>query len=420
MPRKNTRNLSGSVFKLKKPTATGKKFKARKRYTDAAGKRCEMVKLCHTHSEARIAVGNMEALIKRELTDAETNKSSVREYTFSQIADYYRKEYIKPAVFSPSGRKLSGFKRDLKTVESVVRILEDYFGEMFLREISFEDLRSFKEIYENTPTRTGTLPAVSTVNEKMSVLRRILNVAIQKNWLDVNPFKRGDSLIDKAGEARRSRMLTFEEEERLLKACEPHTEQIEYQRSNRKNYKKDGEFEQIRAFHRVDRSMLIPLIICALDTAMRRGEIFNLEWRQIDFENKVIYLTEEAAADTKTGTAGILPLTKRLEKILRGKFNRNKQSEKVFQKFDFKRAFKSACQEAGIEDLHFHDFRAAAISRMLMSGISGDIVRKISRHTSDKIFLSHYTRIDENNARIVGTALDNLLEENLSEKKKAA
>src|SRR5437762_1424962 len=82
-----------------------------------------------------------------------------------------------------------------------------------------------------------------TVNRELGVLRRVLNVALANGWIHRSPFTMGKSLISVGDEKPRERILTLEEEARLLAACE-------------------GPRAHLRA-----------ILICALDTGMRRGEL---------------------------------------------------------------------------------------------------------------------------------------------------
>ena len=79
-------------------------------------------------------------------------------------------------------------------------------------------------------------------------MRRLLNIAEREGWILRNPMRSGDPLISIADERKRKRILTRDKELRLLAACENR-----YQKHLR------------------------PILICALDTGMRRGEISGLK-----------------------------------------------------------------------------------------------------------------------------------------------
>src|SRR5205085_7565927 len=109
-------------------------------------------------------------------------------------------------------------------------------------------------------------PNVATMNRELGVLRRIFNIGVREGWLLKNPFSSGEPLISPASERRRERILTLEEERRLLEACERR---------------------DVRA-----------LFICLLDTGARLSEMLrHLRWRSVCFSSRTITLE---AMTTKT------------------------------------------------------------------------------------------------------------------------
>jgi integrase len=112
------------------------------------------------------------------------------------------------------------------------------------------------------------------------------------------PFNRcSTSLISKADETKRERILSFDEERRLLTACGERT--ITYTRKGK----------EITAKLKTGREHLKAIIIAALDTAMRRGELFKLQWEDVNLTNGLIYVK---AMNTKTQTRRIVGITPRL------------------------------------------------------------------------------------------------------------
>ena len=103
-----------------------------------------------------------------------------------------------------------------------------------------------------TPTHQSSQRAIATVNRELAYLRRLLNIAERNDWINKNPFKRGDSLIHLADEVKRDTVLSPSECQRLLDAC-----------SNR-------------------RSHLKPIVIAALDLGCRLGELLKLQWKDVD------------------------------------------------------------------------------------------------------------------------------------------
>ena len=132
---------------------------------------------------------------------------------------------------------------------------------------------------------------------------------------------------------------------------------------------------------------LEPLVIVAIETAMRRGELLGLNWDDIDFNTSLLRLDQ-----TKNGTKRDVPLSfkavAKLESIpkhisgsvfpvsidaLRGLWNR-------------------ACKRAGITDLHFHDLRHEATSRFFEKGLNVMEVATITGH-KDLRMLQRYTHL---------------------------
>ncbi|MDQ3798172.1 MAG: tyrosine-type recombinase/integrase [Acidobacteriota bacterium] len=108
----------------------------------------------------------------------------------------------------------------------------------------------------------------------------MLNFAIENDWLIKNPFKKKKGIISKDSENERDRILTFEEEFRLLSVCTDK------------------------------RAHLKPILICGLDTGMRRGEMFKMRWRDVDFQTGEIYIPQ---TNTKTDEARKVGMTSRLK-----------------------------------------------------------------------------------------------------------
>lgn len=421
---KRTRNPFGTI--LEKTVIVGgrprKVWDVRKRYSatdsagnvlrDARGRKLyrDKTRRCYSKSEAAAALMSLPAEIaeKNRVAGEESARTRERDFTFRELIERFRADEIRPAVVL-KGRKIAGYKQNIDSVHYMADLLADYFGDRLIRSITFGDLQTFRTWYASRPTKRGGLPAVSTVNEKMSFLRRVLNYAIRIYWLDVSPFKRGPALIDKAGEAVRNRMLTFEEEERLLAACVDY-KSVTFTRRHRDSYRKGPGLEVVTQKTYVGRGRLRGLIIAALDTAMRRGEIFALRWDQIDFDARVIRLTGDAAARTKTGRAGVLPMTGRFYDELRRIRETSPPRETVFERYDIRRAFTGACEDAGIEDLQFRDLRSTGATRMILAGNAESQVMKVTRHGRLKTFLDHYTNVDILNAQKIGRKLDDFIE----------
>lgn len=411
MPRtKTTRNAFGSVIprKIKRAGKTVTVYDARKRYTDADGKPAEKFKRCSSDDEAMRALINFASEITAEQHAADRN-----DHTLGELTAHFRTTYVKAATFA-HGEKIVGYRKNLTHIKTILTDIETFFGpSSLLSRITVARIKEFKVHLQSTPTRRDTPPAASTVNEKLAFLNRLLTVAFELGWLDINPFKKTKGIIKKPRHSARNRPLTFAEEIALYDACQPHDQIIEVERKIKGKKRK-----YTQTFH-VDRRELWNLIITSADTGLRAGEIFALSWHQIDLDRRVIYLTREAAEQTKTGEPGILPMTSRLHALFADLYNKvsifsgNTQSNSpVFRPYEYRKAFENACREAGIQGLQFRDLRNTASTRMVEAGTPQAQVKKITRHTTDEVFQGHYVSVDIAAAQRVGSALDSYIAEN--------
>ncbi|MGF1621591.1 MAG: tyrosine-type recombinase/integrase [Rhodomicrobiaceae bacterium] len=150
---------------------------------------------------------------------------------------------------------------------------------------------------------------------------------------------------------------------------------------------KDGELDKLLAeASKRKNKLLVPLIKWACATAMRRGEILNLRWSDIDLKQKVLEVRE-----TKTGVDRTLPVTSEMREILE---QIDPVSEYVFP-IGFENlngTWRKIVKACGIEDLHFHDLRREGVSCLFERGLDIPQVASISGHKTWGM-LARYTKL---------------------------
>jgi integrase len=345
------------------------KLYARLQYKADDGKYKVKYKAITDKRTARSAVEEM----RRELDIHGQEMLTSDKMTFSELAKSYEAK-MSPAVFE-NGIKISGRK---SSIDWLVNSLVDYFGAKQIRSIKPRDLETFKNFKSNGITRRGEKRKIASVNRELEVLRAMFNFALQNEWIIKNPFTLTKGMISKAAEVERDRILSFDEEKRLLAVC-------------------TGK-----------RAHLNGLFICALDTAMRRGEIFKMKWADVNFASGEINIPQ---ANSKTEDARIVGITPRLRKELEilWEVSPKDKSMLVFGITNtIKTSFHSACREAGITDFRFHDCRHTATTRMIASGSPHTEVMKITGHTQLKTFL-RYLNITTETANKVASRLNDYL-----------
>ncbi len=359
MPRakKPLRNPLGSITPVT-TTLNGKtvnRFDASKRYTKADGTPGKKFKRCRDYEEAQIALHNFGVEIERELAADDTQGRR-----FFELCEYFDKHYITEATFA-GDEKESGYRQNLAGLRTYLDNYKAFFGDVPVSSITYESLRRYRQHLRETPRvlkdGTAKYPSPATVNRKLAVLRRVLNVAVKRlKWLAVNPFNDDDeSLIKIKQEKQRDRVLSFEEEQRLLAAC-------------------------------VGRRKHLKLaLIAAIDTGMRKRELFTLRVEQIDFPARVIRLN---ALQTKALQKRDIPLSSRLCEAIEeqiaakdlGPLDLILEGAK-----DFDTSFRNACKAAGIEDFRWHDLRHTSATLMDAAGISEAARMNAIGHSTKKI-----------------------------------
>lgn len=344
------RSFEGSVFKSKER----KGWIARLRYTDQDGVKREKKRVCLTHAIAQAKIKQLRREIEADSSDRKT---------FRQLDEFFRKKYVHEARFV-GGKKISGFRQKLVAVEHYMDAALSFFGNRYLDSITYSDLQRYKEEIVNLRTIHGRARSVSDTNLFLKRLRRLFNIALEQGWLTVNPFARGESLIKESFEVERTRILSRDEELRLLNECKGK------------------------------RAHLRPVLIFAIETACRKNEILSLRWSSVDMNRRCIRIESQ---NTKTLKSRLVPITDRVVEQLEVLWTNSvrRPNALVFTTGDFKHAFLSACERAGFDDVHFHDLRHTAITRMLEKGISPPLVMKISGHTQQKTFLRYVNQSED-------------------------
>jgi len=237
-----------------------------------------------------------------------------------------------------------------------VRILKEVFQGKCLDEIKVLDIDKFKNdrLREVSP---------ATVNRSLACLKSLFNKAIVWGKFDgVNPVTRVQMYKEKTG---RLRYLEKEEIIRLVANCS----------------------QKFR-----------PIVILAVNTGMRRGEILNLKWEDIDFKRDVLYLLE-----TKNGEKREVPMNETVKETLL-KIRKTSKSPYVFcyengeQVKDVRKSFWTALSKSDIKDFRFHDLRHSAASHLVMAGIDLNTVREILGHKTLEMTL-RYAHLSPNHKK---------------------
>ncbi len=157
------------------------------------------------------------------------------------------------------------------------------------------------------------------------------------------------------------------------------------------------EVEKLReGMARSESTYLMPMVDLAVETAMRKGEILALLWVNVDLGRRTAHLPM-----TKNGHPRTIPLSSKARDIL-ASLPRTHSRVFPYTETAVRLAWDRLLRRVKIEDLHFHDLRHEAISRLFEKGLSIPEVALISGHR-DARMLFRYTHLT---AEEVGKKLD--------------
>jgi len=151
---------------------------------------------------------------------------------------------------------------------------------------------------------------------------------------------------------------------------------------------------------------------------MRKGEILNLKWQDIDFRREIIYLL-----NTKNGEKREVPMNECLKNTL-VKVKRYLGSSYVFHHKDgrpygnIKNSFSTALKKSSIINFRFHDLRHTFASHLIMSGVDLNTVRELLGHKSMQMTLRYAHLSPSYKKKAVGVLDRNLMDSNMDSKEK--
>jgi len=233
-----------------------------------------------------------------------------------------------------------------------LKILLPYWGDRTLRSITRGCVKDYRAARMKARELTET-----TISRDLEVLRHLLFWAVEEGILAANPLA---GLRMPRARKRKRPILSWDDEQTLLNACSPH---------------------------------LARIMITALDTGMRRGEITNQDWADIDFARGVLSVTH---SKTPEGEQREIPLTNRMRSLLAPG---RQSSGPIFTFKDepiarIKTAWAGAIRRSGIPRLRFHDLRHTFNTRLLELGVLADVRKALMGHSSGEDVHSIYTHVE--------------------------
>ena len=298
--------------------------------------------------------------IKRDIFDDKYNRAAGNK-DFTEFVD---------EVFVPWAK---ASKRSWQDDEERARPLKEFFAGKRLRDITPMLIEQLKQQRLKTKTLQKRDRSPATVNRELQVLSKVFSMAYDNGLVEMNPMRR----VHKLREApARERYLTDDEEKQLFAVLVGR------------------------------RTHLRPIVVVALQTGMRQGELLGLTWEHVDLAQKTIYV-----AHTKTGRPRRIPMSGPVEVELRSLKQDASEGEHVFsysrtglKLTTFRHTWERACKQARISGLRFHDLRHTFATRLRAKGVHEMDIMTLLGHSTLQM-TSRYTHAMPQNLR---TAVDSL------------
>jgi integrase len=305
-------------------------------------------------------------------------KAEAKRHTLADMVDRYTRDVL------PG-------KRSQKDQATQLQWWRDTLGAYTLADITPALIAEGRDklAQRQSPKGTGTL-SPATVVRYMAALSHAFTIAVREwGWLEDSPMRR----VSKPKEPRgRVRFLSDDERGRLLAACKASSN-----------------------------AALYPVVVLALSSGMRAGEIMGLYWREpktppagawgvVDLEAGRIVLHQ-----TKNNERRVLPLVGHAAECVRELAKvRRLDSDLLFpsshrprhggpvKPVDLRKPWETALKRAEIENFHFHDLRHSAASYLAMNGASlAEIAETLGHKTLQMV--KRYSHLSEaHTAAVVG------------------
>lgn len=262
-------------------------------------------------------------------------KRRIANHTFNELSEEYK--------------KWAERQRSFKSKTYLIDQLTREFGTIPLRQFNTMLL----EQYQTKRLQDGNKPA--TANRLLATFKHMFTKAVEWEMVEEATLKRIRKVKFLEENNRRLRYLSREECQGLIKACDSH---------------------------------LRPIVITALNTGMRKGEILSLTWDRVDLKHGFILLDQ-----TKNGERREIPINGTLREafleLSQGTKERPRRIDIPYVFYDpangkaykdVKRSFHSACKRAKITNFHFHDSRHTFASHLVMAGVDLTTVKELLGH----------------------------------------
>lgn len=299
----------------------------------------------------------IEQKLRSEILNDKWEIKEKKEILFSELVDKYLK-------YAKASKAESSYRSDICRIRGH---LLPYFGKTPLKSITSQMIDEFKIM------RVQQGAAHKTINHDLVNLSHMLKMAIRWGYLDHNP---ASNVVKLKVPKNPPKFLSQDEIKKLIEAAK--------------------------------HSHIYPLIITALHTGMRKSELLNLKWTDVDFQQCIIKVQSKADWHTKNYKHRIIQMTPILQQTLKEhKLHQDEngvdceyvftyEGERILQ--DVRRSFRTILKLAGLKDVTLHTLRHTFASQLAMAGVPLMDIQVLMGHQSFETTLQ-YAHLSEEHVK---------------------
>ena len=348
----------------------------------------------------RITLGNTEVLTPAQARDMATDILAEVVKGGDPQADKKaaKVDTLKAYLAHEYGPWVEAHRKDGKaTLARLTACFVPEFGDKKLSELNAWII----EKWRSNRLKSGIRPA--TVNRDLTAIKAALAKAVEWRFIPAHPL--ADLKPSKVDHAGKVRFLSNDEEASLLQALDQREERKRTERDTHNQWLKARKKPALPSLEGRYADHLKPLVILALNTGMRRGELLTLAWADIDLTRAMLTVNGDTA---KSGKTRHIPLNTDATAALETWQETTGMAQSLVFPGDqgermgsIKTAFNRLLANAGIENFRFHDLRHTFASKLVMAGVDLNTVRELLVHSDIKMTLRYAHLAPEHKALAV-------------------
>ncbi|KXI26790.1 site-specific integrase [Paraglaciecola hydrolytica] len=242
----------------------------------------------------------------------------------------------------------------------------------------------------------------ASINRRLNTLKGCLSRAVEWEIIDGHDLNKVKALkVDNS----KVRYLDKGEELRLREALRARDAKIKEQRNSANKFREERNYEQLHDLSiNTFADYLEPIVLLAMNTGMRRGEILSLEWQNVDLTNRNLTIISDNA---KSGKTRHIPLNTEAFQTLNnwkldsGSLGALFKGQNGKPLLEIRKSWETVLDMAKIENFRFHDLRHHFASRLVMASVDLNTVRELLGHSDLTMTLRYAHLAPEHKAAAV-------------------